>query len=153
MAGKDAGGLEGGRLDEDGLRRLARQMARLLGPGGRVFLVGRLGTGKSVFARAVLRELGVLGDIPSPSFVMDAVYRTPLGETHHVDLYRLEGDPRELLSTGIASVLDSDATVIVEWADRLPEALLGEGWLVELEMTDSPGERMVTVERRALAGD
>jgi len=153
LAGKDAGGLEGGRLDEDGLRRLARQMARLLGPGGRVFLVGRLGTGKSVFARAVLRELGVLGDIPSPSFVMDAVYRTPLGETHHVDLYRLEGDPRELLSTGIASVLDSDATVIVEWADRLPEALLGEGWLVELEMTDSPGERMVTVERRALAGD
>jgi tRNA threonylcarbamoyl adenosine modification protein YjeE len=153
LAGKDAGGLEGGRLDEDGLRRLARRMARRLGPGGRVFLVGRLGTGKSVFARAVLRELGVRGDIPSPSFIMDAVYRTPLGETHHVDLYRLKGDPREFLSTGIASVLDSEATVIVEWADRLPEALLGEGWLVELEMTDSPGERMVTVERRTLAGD
>jgi len=153
MAGEDAGRLKGGRLDEGGICRLARRLAHLLRPGGRVFLSGDLGTGKSVFARALLREMGVRGDIPSPSFVMDAVYSTPLGEIHHVDLYRLEGDPRELWSTGIASVLDSDATVIVEWADRLPEALLGEGWVVEVEMTGSPAERMVTVERRALAGD
>jgi tRNA threonylcarbamoyladenosine biosynthesis protein TsaE len=117
-----------------------------------VYLVGGLGAGKSVFAREVLRSLGVEGDIPSPSFVMDAVYRTPLGETHHIDLYRLEGLPEELEATGVASVLDSGATAVVEWADRLPESLLAGGWLVELEMTDHPGERKVTVERRPLAG-
>ncbi len=143
----------GGRLDEEGLRGLARRLARRLRPGDRVFLVGDLGTGKSVFARAVLRALGVEGGIPSPSFVMDAVYDTSLGETHHVDLYRLDGAAEELRSTGIASVLDSNATVIVEWADRLPLPFLRGGWRVALEMTEDPEERQVTVERRPLAGD
>jgi tRNA threonylcarbamoyl adenosine modification protein YjeE len=149
----DAEVIHRGSLDLDGLRELAGRVAGMLRPGDRVFLVGDLGTGKSTFVRAVLRELGVEGDIPSPSFVMDAVYETCLGETHHVDLYRLSGDARELEALGLADVLDSGGLVLVEWADRLPPEVFRRGWRVDLDMTDGSDERTVTVERRSLAGD
>lgn len=145
--------IHSGSLDLEGLRDLAGRVAGMLQPGDRVFLVGDLGTGKSVFVRTVLRRLGVRGDIPSPSFVIDAIYSTRLGETHHLDLYRLEESTEELAALGLADVLDAAGLVLVEWADRLPEEVLRRGWFVTLAMTEGADERMVTVERRALAGD
>jgi len=142
-----------GPLDESGLERLAALLAGQLCPGDRVLLFGDLGVGKSTFARALLRALGVTGAIPSPTFVMDAEYRTKLGETHHIDLYRLQGTTDELESTGIAHILDSSATAVVEWADRLPDPWREGEWIVRLSMTDSPLERMVFLGRGSLAGN
>ncbi len=90
------------------LEDLARRFALSVKPGDRFFLRGALGAGKSTFARAFIRALGVEGAIPSPTFIMDSVYSIiHLGlEVHHIDLYWVhgwdgstamaEGDPRSL---------------------------------------------------------
>ncbi len=140
-------------MDQQALEHLAASVARDMGPGSRLYLTGDLGAGKSVFARAVLRELGVEGAIPSPSFIVDAVYESRGLEIHHIDLYRLKGSPDELEFYGIEDVLDSRAAVIVEWADRLDGPGLRDGVKVHLDFTPDPLKRMVSIDGRTMAGD
>ncbi|MEN8207904.1 MAG: tRNA (adenosine(37)-N6)-threonylcarbamoyltransferase complex ATPase subunit type 1 TsaE [Candidatus Fermentibacteria bacterium] len=140
-------------IDQYAMEKLARETARRMGPGSRLFLSGDLGAGKSVFARAVLREFGVMGSIPSPSFIVDAVYSTSGMEVHHIDLYRLQGIPDEMEFYGIHAALQSDAAVIVEWAERLDATILKKGIFVRIGFTDNPLMREVEIDDRGLAGN
>lgn len=86
-----------------------------------VHLYGDLGAGKSTLARALLRALGVVGTIRSPTYTL--LERYPLtdgSEAWHLDLYRI-GDPGELdflgLDEGAASLW------LVEWPQRAGAAL------------------------------
>ncbi|PJK10410.1 tRNA (adenosine(37)-N6)-threonylcarbamoyltransferase complex ATPase subunit type 1 TsaE [Lysobacteraceae bacterium NML95-0200] len=86
-----------------------------------VHLHGDLGAGKSSFARAFLRALGVQGAIRSPTYTL--VERYPLAdgrEALHMDLYRI-GDPGELEFLGIEP--DTVALWLVEWPERGAAAL------------------------------
>lgn len=140
-------------MDQTALEDLARGIACRITPGSKLFLSGDLGTGKSVFARAVLRELGIKGSIPSPSFIVDAVYNSRGLEIHHIDLYRLDGSPHEMAFYGIYEVLESEAVVIVEWAERLDAAALEKGIFVNIDFTCNPMMREVSVDDRSLAGN
>ncbi len=138
-------------IDQDALEKLAGGIASRMGHGSRLFLSGDLGAGKSVFARAVLRELGVIGNIPSPSFIVDAVYTTADLEIHHIDLYRLKGIPEEMEFYGIYDALESEAAIIVEWAERLDAAILKDGIFVSIGFTGDPMMREVEIDDRSLA--
>jgi tRNA threonylcarbamoyladenosine biosynthesis protein TsaE len=106
--------------------------ARLLGkpapanaPCKVVYLRGELGSGKSTFARGVLRALGVQGPIKSPSYTLLETYELPSVTAVHLDLYRLL-DPEELEHLGLADFHRPGFLWLVEWpergAGRLPEA-------------------------------
>ena len=107
----------------------ARLLGMQPGPGAPrvVELSGDLGTGKSTFARGVLRALGVTGPIKSPSYTLLETYELPPGEPSltavHLDLYRLD-DPEELEHLGLADYHRPGFLWLVEWpekaAGRLP---------------------------------
>jgi tRNA threonylcarbamoyladenosine biosynthesis protein TsaE len=82
-------------------------------------LRGRLGTGKTTFARGLAAGLGVADPtvVASPSFTLVNVYagRCPI---YHVDLYRVE-EARELDSLGLDEFLGRDGVTVIEWAERL----------------------------------
>jgi tRNA threonylcarbamoyl adenosine modification protein YjeE len=82
-------------------------------------LYGNLGAGKSVFARALIREIMNDPDleVPSPTFTLVQTYETPFGPLHHFDLYRLE-DPEEIFNLGWEEAIGS-GIVVVEWPERL----------------------------------
>ncbi len=83
-------------------------------------LAGELGAGKSTFARALLRALGVTGTIRSPTYTLLEPYELGGGEAAcHVDLYRL-ADAEELEFTGFYDLLERCRLVVVEWPDRVP---------------------------------
>ena len=135
-------------LDEPGMLELGRRIAGSLGPGGRVFLTGDLGAGKTTLARAVIRALGVSGAIPSPSFILDAVYALPLFDVHHMDFYRLSGTREELAMLGFDEILESSAVVIVEWADRFSDLRDLSGLHVTISCLEDPEVREVVIARR-----
>ena len=101
---------------------IAARFAATLPPASvMLHLQGDLGAGKSSFARALLRALGIQGPIRSPTYTL--VERYPLTdgrEALHLDLYRI-GDPGELEFLGIDH--DAVALWLVEWPERGASAL------------------------------
>jgi tRNA threonylcarbamoyladenosine biosynthesis protein TsaE len=131
---------------------LARAIAPHLRAGDLVGLVGGLGAGKSVFARALIRaRLAALGrdePIPSPTYTLVQVYDLATVELWHADLYRL-GGPGELVELGLLDALDR-AICVVEWADRLSPA--PERRLVVTLGFDAAGEEVRTATVEACGG-
>jgi tRNA threonylcarbamoyl adenosine modification protein YjeE len=98
---------------------LASQLAPSLSAIDFVSLGGDLGTGKTVFARALIRALGVADEITSPTYGLIHEYRAAKGTLHHCDFYRLEGEDANLI--GLEDAIEC-GIVIVEWLDRVSVA-------------------------------
>ena len=98
---------------------VARVLAPLLRTGDVVTLNGTLGTGKTAFARALLRILAQDStlEVPSPTFTLLQIYDTPSMAVVHADLYRIN-DPEEIEELGWDEAAQ-DALMLVEWPDRL----------------------------------
>jgi tRNA threonylcarbamoyladenosine biosynthesis protein TsaE len=106
--------------DEAATAALARRLAPHLHPRDVVALNGDLGSGKTSFARALIRALsgreGSQREVPSPTFTLVQSYGTPAGTIHHFDLYRIQS-PDELTEIGWDEAL-ADGIVLVEWPER-----------------------------------
>lgn len=127
--------------------RFAQALAREIGPDTLMTLTGDLGSGKTTFARALIRWL--TGDpeleVPSPTFSIMQVYETPTYPIVHCDLYRI-GSPGELGELGWEEAAVG-ALVLVEWADRAGHQLsadrLDVGFILEPE--EGPEHRVAVV--------
>ena len=113
---------------EAALADLARELGRALRHSARdepivVGLRGELGSGKTTFARALLRGLDFMGRVPSPTYTLLEQYACEGMTVIHLDLYRLRGEA-ELENLGVRDWLTEARTLLlVEWPERA-EALL-----------------------------
>jgi tRNA threonylcarbamoyladenosine biosynthesis protein TsaE len=111
---------------------LARRIAPHVEKGDLLLLSGDLGAGKTFFARALARALGVGEDvaIASPTFTLVQEYGTPRATILHADLYRLldskAGLDAEVARLGLRERRAEGAIVLVEWGDTAIDALGGE---------------------------
>ncbi len=110
--------------DERATAALAAALAGAVRPGDLIALSGPLGSGKTSFARAFLRRLGVTEEVPSPTFTLIQTYETPRGQVWHVDAYRL-GGPADATELGLDEAL-SEGIVLLEWPERLNGRLPGD---------------------------
>ena len=109
-------------LDEDALVGLARRLAPAASQGGAIHLAGELGAGKTTFARALLKAIGVGERVKSPTYSLIESYRVGELDVHHLDLYRL-ADPGELEWLGLSDLATPSALLLVEWPERGGDAL------------------------------
>jgi tRNA threonylcarbamoyladenosine biosynthesis protein TsaE len=117
--------------DETATAELGARIAQALAPGDVIAISGVLGAGKTVLARAILRGLGVVEDVPSPSFTLVQAYDTPGLRVHHIDLYRIES-ARELSELGLDDALEGGA-LLIEWPERgMPRRLLADALNIAL---------------------
>ena len=112
---------------------LGRALGELLQSGDLVALAGPLGAGKTQLVKGIAAGLGVPADEPvvSPTFVLVREYAGRL-KLFHLDAYRL-GGPDELLDLGLEEMIaEEEAVVVIEWADRIRDALPATAWWLEL---------------------
>ena len=105
-------------------------------------LYGELGSGKSVLARGVIHGLGVEETlaVTSPTFIIVNEYTGRL-PVHHVDAYRLRG-AKDILALGSRELLFDQAVSVVEWADKVEDALPDGRVNVSLEITGPTARRI-----------
>src|SRR6187397_3174978 len=101
--------------------RLGLALGAVARAGDLVCLWGDLGAGKTHLAKAFGAGLGVTDTITSPSFVLMAEYagRLPL---FHIDPYRLVSAD-DALAGGLIDERQSEGVTLVEWPERLGDAL------------------------------
>ena len=110
-------------LAENETRDVARTLARTLRGGEVVLLEGPLGAGKTVFVRGLVEGLGGdPDDVASPSFVLCREYEAERLHVFHMDLYRLD-EGADLSDLAIDDLITLGGVVVVEWGEKLPEAL------------------------------
>ena len=129
-------------------RRLGMRLGALLESGDVVCLIGDLGAGKTTLVQGVSSGWGSLDQASSPTFVLINVYRRPDGRRlFHLDAYRLSG-AAEAEDLDIDNLLDG-GPLVVEWADRIREALPDECLWVTLSWVDE-GQRDLMLTARGL---
>jgi tRNA threonylcarbamoyladenosine biosynthesis protein TsaE len=132
--------------DPAATRALGAELAGEARPGDLICLIGDLGAGKTQFAKGFGAGLGITDTIVSPSFVLMAEYRGRL-PMFHIDLYRL-ADAAEALAGGLIDERQAEGVTLVEWAERLADAMPADRLEVRIGGTgDDP--RLIEL----LAGD
>jgi tRNA threonylcarbamoyladenosine biosynthesis protein TsaE len=128
--------------DEEGTERFGAALAAAMPVGTVVALVGTLGAGKTRLVQAIAAAYGVpREEVVSPTFVLCQTYagqRT----IHHLDAYRVR-DEDEFRELGIDELIESEAIVIIEWADRVSGVMPEEFLTVVIEVTGPTGRRFV----------
>ncbi len=136
MATVPRAALEMATWSPEATRELAARLSEVSAPGDVVCLWGDLGAGKTVFAKGFGVGLGIEDTISSPTFVLMAEYagRLPL---FHIDLYRL-ASATEALDGGLLDDRQSTGVVLIEWPDRLGDALPPDRLDVRIDGEDEP---------------
>jgi tRNA threonylcarbamoyl adenosine modification protein YjeE len=129
-------------VDKQGIGALGEQIASTLVQGSVVALEGDLGAGKTTLARAIIRALGIVEPVPSPTFLLVQRYETTRLPVWHFDFYRIERS-QEVEELGLDEAL-ADGALIVEWPERARGLLPQEGLTVNLEIAGE-NERRATL--------
>lgn len=143
--------LRDGELDiishsPDQTQRLGTRLGKLLRAGDVICLSGDMGAGKTVFSTGIGQGWGADTPLTSPTYNLVHEHRRKADKQrlYHLDCYRLSG-AEDTDSIGLDDMLDGDAIVILEWAERIEKALPDDYLWIELRVTD-PSRRNFIIE-------
>ncbi|EFR33400.1 MAG: tRNA (adenosine(37)-N6)-threonylcarbamoyltransferase complex ATPase subunit type 1 TsaE [Peptoniphilus harei] len=105
-----------------------------LKPGDVVCLNGDLGAGKTTLTKSIAKGLGIDDYVTSPTFTIVNEY---YGKTdlYHIDTYRLD-DKIDVDYLGFDEYFYSDGVTIVEWAEKIRDALPEEYMEINIKSHD-----------------
>ena len=135
--------------DEEAVVALAARLAPVLRGDGTIHLQGDLGAGKTTFARALLRAMGVGERIKSPTYSLIETYALDGLTIHHLDLYRI-ADPGELEWLGLDDLASGPSLMLIEWPERGTGALPAPDLL--LHFSYAPVGRQLRIHPLTAAG-
>ncbi|MGV3483321.1 MAG: tRNA (adenosine(37)-N6)-threonylcarbamoyltransferase complex ATPase subunit type 1 TsaE [Planctomycetaceae bacterium] len=130
------------QVDIAGLQRLAKALVQTLPARVVIGLRGTLGAGKTRLVQAFAAEAGVdPATVTSPTFTLVQHYR---GDRlmHHIDAYRL-ADEDEFIELGGEELVEDEATVLIEWPDRIAACLPKDILMIDIEVDDDPQTRTI----------
>ena len=113
---------------------LGRQIGAQLIGGEILLLSGPLGAGKTVLVKGIAAALGLdPAEVTSPTFTLVNPYSARL-TLYHIDLYRLDEGASAAHAVDLDELLvDEDAVLVIEWAERLGHYPLAGGvWRIAI---------------------
>lgn len=87
---------------------------------------GELGSGKTTITKEIAKQIGVRERVVSPTFVIMKIYKIEhksFKKLIHIDAYRLDSS-KDLLNIGWENIInDKENLIIIEWPERVKEAM------------------------------
>jgi len=110
---------------------LGERLAKCLRAGAVVALYGDLGAGKTALVRGMARGLDISESVSSPTFTLVNEYPGDPA-LFHFDMYRLK-DSSELYGIGWEDYLDRNGICVVEWSERVADAIPSDAVTLRFE--------------------
>ncbi|MGB3591958.1 MAG: tRNA (adenosine(37)-N6)-threonylcarbamoyltransferase complex ATPase subunit type 1 TsaE [Nonlabens sp.] len=101
-----------------------------------------MGAGKTTLIKQMCRNLGVAGEVNSPTFSIVNEYITDRINVYHFDLYRLDSAV-ELYDIGFEDYLDKPGLKFIEWPELASE-FIDRSTTVHIEILD-PTTRILKI--------
>jgi tRNA threonylcarbamoyladenosine biosynthesis protein TsaE len=123
--------------------RIGRTIGQGLKRGDCVALTGELGAGKTCLTQGIAAGIGVpeCYCVTSPTFTLVNEYPGREMPLHHVDVYRLDGTA-DLGELGYDEFLTGHGVTVIEWAEKVADAVPGDALRIELTYTDETVRRI-----------
>ncbi|HDV6760047.1 TPA: tRNA (adenosine(37)-N6)-threonylcarbamoyltransferase complex ATPase subunit type 1 TsaE [Legionella pneumophila] len=146
-------------VSEQESKRFAEKLAFCISAPLVITLSGDIGAGKTTIIRAMLKSLGVISAIKSPTFSLVESYNCGQFHIHHFDLYRIHQE-EELEYLGFRDYFSNQSICCIEWPEHggktLPPVdiqfnliIKGTGRLIQIAALSVAGKRILA----CLAGE
>jgi tRNA threonylcarbamoyladenosine biosynthesis protein TsaE len=119
----------------------ADALAQLVEPGTVLALDGDLGAGKTRFAQAFAKAIGVTGIVSSPTYTLIKEYEGTMFPFYHMDVYRLSLEEADEL--GLDEYFHGKGVTLVEWASIIESILPLERLHIRLETTGAVSRKII----------
>ena len=84
---------------------------------------GKMGVGKTTLIKEIVKQLGVLDNVSSPTFsLVNEYHSTNNDKVFHFDFYRIDHE-EEALDMGIEEYFYSNSWCLVEWPNKVENLL------------------------------
>lgn len=125
---------------EDDTIELAQNIESEKFPNMVICLIGDLGSGKTVFAKAFAKALGINDNITSPTFNIIKEYDGGEMKMFHMDVYRLSDIKQDL---GTEEYFTKRGVCIIEWADLIEDILPKNRLDIKFKMVDENTRQLI----------
>jgi tRNA threonylcarbamoyladenosine biosynthesis protein TsaE len=101
-----------------------------------ILVYGDMGSGKTTLIKSLVKQLGSLDEVSSPTYSLVNEYEIKNDLIYHFDLYRVK-DMEEAYNFGIEDYLYSGHWVIIEWPQVI-ESIIPDGFnRIDLTINDN----------------
>ncbi|MFK8011163.1 MAG: tRNA (adenosine(37)-N6)-threonylcarbamoyltransferase complex ATPase subunit type 1 TsaE [Marinicellaceae bacterium] len=124
------------------LDRFTQDFSQKLNAGDVVYLCGDLGAGKTTFTQLLLKNLGYMNRVKSPTYAIYETYDLKNFQVIHMDLYRI-GDPQELYYLALDEIFNGDKVVIIEWPENGSGVIPGASYRLTFDLVNAKNRELI----------
>lgn len=97
-----------------------------------------MGAGKTTLIKALVKKLGGIDNVNSPTFGLVNEYQKRNGTLlgYHFDFYRLN-DEIEAMDMGFEEYQNTDAWLFMEWPEKIPNLVPEKAQIIKIEILDA----------------